>query len=122
MNNKFILKINTFLNSISDRAIATIAVFFPVAYLLEFILSRLQNEEISIKSVFVFWLALIVLRFPILYNLSLLMAALSFTFTGLIQVLKTDRFVDIGPMAGFGFLILAIIQIYLFRWQAHEKR
>lgn len=121
MKNKFIDKINQFFASISDREIATTAIFFPMAYVIELFFSRVQNQELSIKSIIGFWIILVALRFPNLYKVSLALAALSFIFTGMIQILKTDRFVDIGPLAGFGLLLIAIAQIYLSRWQSQEK-
>lgn len=121
MKNKFIEKINQFFASISDREIATMSIFFPMAYVIELVLSRVQHQNFSIKSIIGFWIILIALRFPNLYKVPLFMAALSFIFTGVIQVLNTDRFVEIGPLAGFGFLLIAIIQIYLSRWQSQKK-
>ncbi|KKQ90044.1 MAG: hypothetical protein UT11_C0014G0008 [Berkelbacteria bacterium GW2011_GWA2_38_9] len=121
MKNKFLDKINQFFASISDREIATMAIFFPIAYVVELVLSRVQNQEDSIKSVIGFWIILVALRFPSLYVVSLFMAALSFIFTGGIQIFKTDRFVEIGPLAGFGFLLIAIIQMTTLEWKKKKS-
>ena len=121
MKNKFLDKINQFFASISDREIATMAIFFPIAYVVELVLSRVQNQEVSIKSVIGFWIILVALRFPNLYKVSLFMAALSFIFTGVIQIVKTDRFVEIGPLAGFGFLLIAIIQMTTLEWKKKKS-
>lgn len=121
MKNKFIGKIYKFFTSISDREIASMAVFFPIAHVIELILSRVQNQSFSIKSVIGFWIILVALRFLNLYKVSLIMAALSFIFTGVIQILKTNRFVDIGPLAGFGFLFIAIIQMTILEWKKKKS-
>lgn len=117
MKNKFIDKINHFFASISDREIAIMAILFPIAYVIELVLSQVQNQNFSIKSVIGFWIILVALRFPNLYKVSLIMAALPFIFTGIIQISNTDRFVDIGPLAGFGFLLIAIIQMTILEWK-----
>lgn len=116
MKNKYLNKISEF-TSISDRALATASLLFPLAFGAEFILSRLQHQEISGQSVFGFWYILIAFRFPALYLISLSLAAIIIMFSGLGQFFDSNFSSHLGSTASFGLILLAVIQLIILKWQ-----
>lgn len=85
-------------------------------------MSRAQKQDISAKAIFAFWFILTALRYPKLYPISLLAASAAFIASGIIQGLNYDRFTSIGAQAGFGFIIMAILQMYILEWQEKQKK
>lgn len=119
---KIFKKFSSPLSALSDRDIAIAALIFPVAFSAEYFLSRLQDEEISGQAMFGIWYILIALRFPVIYPISLSLAAFFLIAAGIAQAFNSNVLSPFAATASFGLIILAVIQLTILEWQKKLKK
>lgn len=97
----------------TDRELATVAIVFTFAYILDFIISNIRHIPPSLKSIFIIWYALLSLRFPKLYIITLALGTIFFILALLMSFFNFSLVINNFFQIGFFMIVIAFIQIVL---------